>query len=288
MAFATDLLLDQIKMKATLPDGRYTDAEILSIAYDVLLSQMVPLILSLKEEYYVRSQSQNITSTISNYAIPYRAYGLALREVKKIVNNQVIDLDRIDPTAIATTQSGNPTSFYLEGQDVVLYPTPSTTQDTLKLSYFVTPSKPVTLTEAAAITAIDTVTGIVTATPPATYTTSVLYDLVSKQNGHKSLVIDLTASAVSATTITFAAADLPSALAVGDYVCLAQQAPYLQMPDSGFGLMVQMVANELLEDLGDTTALQIGQGKAEQLKAAFVSSLSARVIGAPKRSRIHL
>ena len=288
MALDTSHFLNQVKMKATLPDGRYTNTEILNIANDVLLSQMVPLILSLKEEYYVRPDTQNITQDTASYTIPYRAYGLALREVKRLSNTSIVDLFRIDPTDVTSTQTGTPTSFYLEGHDVVLYPTPQSTVDTLKLSYFITPSKPVESTAVAAITAIDTATGVITTTPVSTWTTSDTFDLVSRRNGHKSLAIDLTASVVGASSMTFTASDLPSGLAVGDFVCLAQEAPFLQIPDSGFGLMVQMTANELLEDLGDTTALQVGQGKAEQLKAAFVSSLSTRVLGAPKRSKIRL
>lgn len=288
MALDTSHFIDQVTMKATLPDGRYTDAEILNIAYDVLLSTMVPLILSLKEEYYVRSDVQPIIQDAASYAIPYRAYGLALREVKRLSNTSVIDLFRIDPTDVETTQVGIPTSFYLEGHDVVLYPTPSTTEGTLKLSYFITPSKPVESTEVAFITGIDTSTGIITATPPSTWTASDTFDFVSRRNGHKSLAIDLTASSVGASSVTFTASDLPSGLAVGDYICLASEAPFLQIPDSGFGLMVQLTANELLEDLGDTTALQVGQGKAEQMKAAFTSSLSTRILGAPKRSKIRI
>jgi hypothetical protein len=286
MPLNTTHLLNQVKIKATLPEGRYTDAEILDVTYDVLLGQMVPLILSLKEEYYVRSESQNITINTSSYSVPYRAYGLALREVKRISSTSITDLYRIDPTDVTSTQTGTPSSFYLEGQDVVLYPAPSSTVDILKLSYFITPSKPVQTTEVTAITAINTATGIITATPVSTWTASNIFDLVSRRNGYKCLAIDISASVVGASSITFSASDLPSSLAVGDFICLSAEAPFLQIPDSGFGLMVQMIANELLEDLGDMEALQVGQGKAEQLKASFIMSLSTRVLGAPKRSRI--
>lgn len=288
MALDTTKLLTQIKIKASLPDGRYTDAEILDIANDVLQSQVVPLIINLKEEYYVTSASQNITANVSSYPIPYRAYGLMLREAKKVQSNSLINLIRVDPTAITTTVAGNPTSFYLEGHDVVLYPIPSTTQATLKLSYFITPSKPVQSTEVAVITAINTATGIITATPPSTWTTASTYDFVSRRNGHKCLAIDLTPTAISSTTITFNASDLPSSLAVGDYVALAQEAPFVQIPDAGFPLVVQLVANELLEDLGDQEALQIGISKAENLKQTFTQAMSVRVSGEPKRSKIKL
>lgn len=288
MALDTAKLLTQIKTKASLPDGRYTDAEILDIANDVMLSQVVPLVLNLKEEYYVYNNTQAITASIANYAVPYRAYGLMLREVKKVSGLNLINLNRIDPTTIKTSQTGSPSSFYLESQDVVIYPTPAATVDSLKLSYFITPSKPVQSTEVAVITNINTSTGIITATPPSAWTTSSSFDFVSRRNGHKCLAIDLTATAISSTTITFATTDIPSSLAVGDYVTLAQEAPFVQVPDAGFPLMVQLVANELLEDLGDQAALQIGISKAENLKQTFTQAMSVRVSGEPKRSKIKL
>jgi hypothetical protein len=288
MALDTSRLLAQVKIKATLPDGRYEDSEILDIASDVLLSQLVPFILSMKEEYLVRSESQAITKDVAAYPIPYRAYNLQLREVKILRNLEIVDPYRIDPTAIKTAQSGVPESFYLEGQDVVLYPTPASTQDTLKLSYFLTPSKPVLVSKCALITNIDRNTGIVTATPPSAWTSNNTFDFVSHRNGHKTLSFDAVPVSLTTTTITFSTSDIPSTLEEGDYIALSGEAPYLQVPDALFPMAVQMIANELLEDMGDQAAIQVGQAKLELLKGSLAQVMSVRVQGAPKRSRIRL
>jgi hypothetical protein len=285
-AFDTSEFLEKVKIKGSIPEGRYEDQEILNIAYDVLLSQMVPLILSLKEEYYVTSNSQSITANTKNYLIPDRAYGLQLREVKKLAGTQVVDLVRLDPSEILTTAVGSPDSFYLQGDEVILYPTPSTSVDSLLLTYFITPSKPVLTTDVAQITAI--ASGVVTASIPSTFTTALAYDFVSKRNGHKCLALDLSASAVTSSSITFNTSDIPSQLTVGDYVCLSKESPFLQVPDAGFGLMVQLTANEVLEDMGDLQALQAGMSKAGELKGAFVQVLSNRIEGAAKRTRIRI
>jgi hypothetical protein len=289
MAFDSSYLLTQVKVKASPPEGRYSDAEILQLANDCMISHVVPMIISLKEEFYVTPESQNITANVSNYPIPYRALGLSLREVKKIQNNRILDLDRMSPEDIITTEtSDNTEGFYLQGQDVVLYPTPSSTQDILKLYYFLTPSRIVTVSECAAITAIDTGTGIVTATPPTSWTTSNLLDFCSKRNGHKTLGSDITPTAVSSTTVTFSTSDLPSTLSVGDYIALAGETPYLQCPDTCFDLVVRLVSNELLESMGAQAELQAGLAKANELKSNIVGLLTNRVTGAPKRSVITL
>jgi hypothetical protein len=289
MAFDATYLLTQVKLKSSPPEGRFEDSEILQIANDVMISHVVPLIISLKEEYYVASEDQSITSSVNAYPIPYRALGLSLREVKKIRSTSIIDLDRMSPEDITSSStSDNTQGFYIQGQDVVIYPTPSSTQDSIRLYYFLTPSKIVDVTECAVITAIDTVTGIVTATPPTTWTASSVLDFCSKRNGHKTLGSDITPTAISTTTITFSLANLPSTLSVGDYVALAGETPFLQCPDVCFDLVVRIVSNELLESMGAQTELQAGMAKAEKLQANVVSLLTNRVTGAPKRSVITL
>jgi hypothetical protein len=138
------------------------------------------------------------------------------------------------------------------------------------------------------ITAINTGTGVVTATPPTTWTTSSSLDFCSQRNGHKTLGSGVSPTAISTTDITFNTANLPSTLAIGDYVALAGETPYLQCPDVCFDLVVRLVANELLESLGAQAELQAGIAKADKLQANVVSLLTNRVTGAPKRSVITL
>jgi hypothetical protein len=185
MAYDSTYLLSQVKLKGSPPEGRYDDEEILTLADDAMISHIVPLIISLKEEYYVTSEDRAITANVSAYPIPYRALGLSLREVKKVSGTNIIDLDRMSPEDITSTvTSDNTKGFYMESQDVVLYPTPASTLDNVRLYYFNTPNKIVAVTDCALITAIDRDTGVITATPPTTWTASTVMDLVSKRNGH--------------------------------------------------------------------------------------------------------
>jgi hypothetical protein len=176
----------------------------------------------------------------------------------------------------------------LEGQNVVLYPTPQASGDTLVLSYYKAPSELVLTTATTTITAIDTITGVVSCVPVSGWTTANRFQFTSQENGHKVLASNLTASAVGAVDITFTPADIPSTLAVGDSVSISGKASYIEIPDSCFPLMVQMTANEFLENLGVSGPLEVGLQKAEQLKAGVISFLGVRVLGAPKRSTISL
>jgi hypothetical protein len=287
--FDSTYFLTQVKVKSSPPEGRFTDEEILQLANDTLVAQVVPMIINLKEEFYVTYEDQNITANTNSYPIPYRALGLSLREVKKIQNDRIIDLDRVSPEVIRSTNvSDNTEGFYLLAQDVVLYPTPSTTQDVLRQYYFLTPSRIVKVTECGAITNIDRVTGVITASVPSTWTTANLFDLSSQRNGHRTLGRDLTATAVTTSDVTLALADIPSTLLVGDYISLAGETPYLQCPDNCFELVIRLTANELLESMGAQAELAIGIQKANDLRTSVMGLLTNRVTGAPKRSRITL
>jgi hypothetical protein len=284
----TTYFLQQVKLYGSIPSGRYTDAEILQIAGDCMLSQVVPMVISLKEEFYVQYEDQSITQDQSAYPIPYRAMGLSLREIKKIKDSTIIDMPRMSPEEILVTSTGNPDKFYLQGQDVILYPVPSSTVDTLRLSYFRTPSRPVVTTECAIITAIDRATGIITATPPTAWVVTSVLDFVSRQNGHKCLGVDVTPTGISTTTVTFSLASIPTSLAIGDYIALATEAPYMQVPDVCFDLVVKLTIAEILESMGDQAGLASVLAKIAKLNSTIVGLLTNRVQGAMKTSSISL
>jgi hypothetical protein len=289
MAFTSAYFLTQVKLLGSPPDGRFEDSEILQLANDAMMSHVVPLVVSLKEEYYVTYEDQNLTTNVSAYPIPHRAMGLTLREVKKVRSTSIIDLDRMSPEDITSSSTSDTTQgFYVQGQDVIIYPTPSSTQDSIRMFYFLTPSRIVEVTDCAVITAIDRATGIVTATSPTTWTVSSTLDFCSQRNGHRTLGSDITPTAISTTDITFALVDIPSTLIVGDYIALAGETPYLQCPDVCFNLVVRLVVNELLESMGASTELAAGKERASQLQANVTSLLNNRIVGAPKKSRITL
>lgn len=278
-------LLSKVKLKAALPEGRLEDSEILELAYDALLSELVPLIVSMRTEYYVKSQ---VSEAVEITPIASRALGLALREVKLISGNAIRDLFLSNLEDVTTTQTGTPESFYLENNSIVLYPPPASSADQIKQSFFFRPNKLVTTDETATIAAIDRDTGILTVVPPASWSTSNTFDLVSALPGHDVLNWDIVVTSVSETEITIDPSDIPSSLRVGDSLCLAGESPYAQIPDEAFNLLAQLTICDCLEEMGALQELQAAQAKVEKLKSSLASILSNRVQGAPKKFRTAL
>jgi hypothetical protein len=201
-----------------------------------------------------------------------------------------VNLRQIGPEEAEALEGGvlgSPDSFYLEGVNVVLHPTPDSGSTGLRLiqTFFQRVNRPVELASCATITNIDSITGIVTATAPSTWTTSSVYDLISRNNGNDTLAKDLTVSAIGSTTITFTASDLPSSLAVGDWVVLAGETPFIQVPDEVVSLVQQLTVADLLETMGDTNGSQMALAKAEKLRQGLTRVLASRVQGESRKFR---
>jgi hypothetical protein len=282
MPFDTTRLIDQIKLKGALPEGRFDDDEILDVAYDVMLHNVAPWCISNREEYFVYSTTTSITSGQAAYPLPSRSLGMALREVKVIEANRVKDLIRMDLEEIRTTQTGTPREFYIQNNELYLYPTPGSTQHTLQQYYFLRPSKLVPVTEGAVVSAIDTGTNTLTISGPATWTTSNTFDIVQAKSGYKiySDGMDLTASAVSTSSITLSS--LPANIAVGDYVNLAEESCFPFIPTEAHGLLVHATVGELLESIGDREGFTIAEGRVAKIKKDLEALFRKRIQGAPK------
>jgi hypothetical protein len=271
--------LNQIKLKSALPTGRFTDQEILDLAYDVLLTDVQPFLISLRQEYYTKKSTSTIVANTASYPLNTRALGLSLRELKWTDSSGTIcNLRQLSPEDIENSNTGTPYGFYFEGVYIVLYPTPSVT-GTLTQSFFQRINKPVEASACAVITSIDTVTGNVTATPPSDWTISNTFDFISRNNGNDTLAKDLSVSAITSTTLTFTTSDIPTSLAIGDYVALAGESPYIQVPDDAVSLVQALTIVDLLESMGDAQAVEIAMAKADKLRAGLARVMGMRIEG---------
>lgn len=133
--------LTLVKLKGNIPNAGDTgsinwDDNILSIATGILWSRIVPAIMSIREDYFTKSDSLSVTSGQNKYAIPAAAIAGVLRDVRIVNGTQEYSLSQIPPERRTQTSPGEVLGYYIEGSDIVLYPTPIRTGDTLVVSYF--------------------------------------------------------------------------------------------------------------------------------------------------------
>lgn len=282
--FDTTRLVQQVTIKGALPDGYFTDQEILNMAYDSLLGDIVPLIIDRKEEYYVREKEYTITAQQKRYTIPDRAMGGQLRLVQWIDGNQIRYLERIDPRWADRADTGDFYKFYLQNNDVVLWPTPNSTGKTLKLTYFFRPSKLVPVSECAQITVINGNTITVSAIPTG-WTTAETFDFTKGTGSYENIDFGYSINAIStvSNTLTFVATP-PAALQVGDWISLADESCFPYMPKEAQISLIHSTVSSCLESMGDP-AFAVAQQRTEQQKAILERMLSIRIEGQMKSFR---
>lgn len=278
----SDKLVEEVEKQARISPGSFEDGDILSFAYEAMISELCPLIISLREEYLVRYLDLPIVALQNAYAISDRALGQTLREVKIVKGSRVINLSRISEEEVQSNSPGTPSSFYLQGNNVILYPTPASSVDSLRLSYFISPNRLVDTAKCARVDAIDIETKTIICTVPSSWDTGNVFDLIKNGAGNEHKAIDLAASSVDANSITFIDA-LPANLSVGDYLSLAGESPLPQVPAVCMQLLIYLTMAKCLESLGDVAGLQAAQGKISRLETSVKTLLGNRIQGASKR-----
>jgi hypothetical protein len=255
MATTADSLVDKVKTTITVPDNQVllTNERILEFINEEIDSEMVPLISSVNQDYFVAVENESLTAGESTYAIPYRAIGRALRDLKINDGSNVRSISKIPLEDAHLFRSASiPQSFYFMGDKIVLVPTPLG-NNTLSLDkyYLSKPNRLVLLSEAGKITNISGTT-LTLDNVPTDFTTSSLLDLIEGKQGHQNKAMDVAVVSVSGNQVEISAAPTGfNALAVGDYVATACESPVLQLPDEAVPLLVFRTAKRCLEALGD-------------------------------------
>jgi hypothetical protein len=288
MGYTTTQLLTSIKRGVTMPNyqNRFTDPDLLSFADEEIEAVILPELLGIRQDFLIKSVDVPLVDGVANYKIPYRAVGRKLSDLKLFTSDGtfVRDLpisDAKDKT-FYLTGSGDPRAFIIEGENVVLLPTPTSDDFTLKMYYELAPSSLVSTEEAGVITAIDTVTGIITiSTAVAGFATNQVMDLIDGKSGNSVKAEDITNTNVASNLITFTPADLPDTLEVGDYVALSAETPVVQLPKELVQSLVAAVICRCLESQGDIEALDRAVARLNKKLSAAMMLLTPRVENVP-------
>lgn len=262
MARTGDDLLAAVKRTVTIPANQslLQDADILALATEELLSKMVPTLISLRQEYFLRVERQLMTSGVSEYAIPYRAIGRTLNDLKLFDGTSTRRLPRIQTNdAHLFNYSAYPNGFYFSGDSVIVIPAP-VPNNTLyaEFWFFLRPNKLTTTSAAAQVVSASGDTITVTSVP-STMTAGVLVDVIQGVQGNRTWVYDCQIANVTGNTITLdtgclTVANAPNpvpTLIAGDWVALAETSPVIQLPEESFQMHVYRTSARVLEALGD-------------------------------------
>ena len=293
----TDLLAD-VRRRGMLPTTSTqgtTDADLLEYANNEMFTNLVPMILSANEEYYVITSDVQMVGGQAAYRMPSRGVAGKLRDCNYIMGAAMLNLARIEPeqlTQFVIGAAGMPAGFYLEAGTVNLVPKP-TSPGTMRLKWFTRPGRlSNTSTDYAVITGVTyTSSNTVQLTCSGSFTGGSLLDVIAFRPPFEYLLIDATATGGAGTwTLTVNSPTSPPPdfspnIAVGDYLCKRDVSPVLQLPVELHSLLAQRVVCAVMEAYNYGDRLQAALAIAEKMEQRALKLMQPRVDGAPKKMR---
>lgn len=265
----TTEIISALKIKGSFPtsDDLFSDADFLVLLNMCMNVEINPIMLKLNEEYLLQTKDFTITAS-ETYRIPKRA--ISVRDLKLVDGSgNLTDLNR----NFEEDRAAAPTGYYVVRNSIEL--SADITSGSLRMKYFARPSKLVLTTSCGQITSIDTGTfQVVVSSAPATFINDAVIDMVQNNNPYDLLSMDQAITNVSGTTLTFAS--LPDDLAVGDWICVANESPVPMAPEELHTVLVQAALVDCLSSKKDKAFAEASE-KLEMMKQTAVNMLDPRI-----------
>lgn len=241
----TTELISALKIHGSFPTSNdlFSDSDFLSLFNHQMKADIIPMMLKLNEEFFIQYKDFTISSG-STYRIPTRAIGAKIRDLKiRDASGNSQNLSRLFEEDRPLGASG----YYMQRNSIELS---TDLSGTLRMTYFARPSTLVATTACGQITSINTSTNVcVVSAAPSTFISGATVDLVQNLNPYDLLSMDLTISAIASTSVTLSS--LPSGLAVGDWICIATQAPVPMIPEEMQTVLIQSALCKTLSSKKD-------------------------------------
>lgn len=301
MAWLASDFLAEVRQAAALaasntyaPEGQ-KDADILRLADRELQTALLPLMLGVREEWFVIKKSVAFTASVKRVRVPARSIAGRLRDVRCTIGNVDTPLVRLQTTDKPWIQpqptTGPAYGYYLEGEWVVFLPPPQQ-GGTLDLYYLARPGRlTITPDDYRVITAVDAA-GVPGATAFATWTYcdgTKLVDFVRGSSGLGPLQQDVSAVETGATNDEFTVSTEASGfIEVGDYITKPDLTPVVPLPVELHGALVARVTAALHRQNQKMPQADMEEGNARRIEDKAVQLLTKRVESAnmPARGKL--
>lgn len=278
MFYTSDTLITSVKDRTLAPSSQttFSSATFLNFANEEMQIKMVPYIMSMREDFFLKNLSQAITANISKYTLPRRAIGNGIKDLFVIdnTNNRFI-VPKINIHDLPITGSISDlfiSHFYLYGDQIVVTPTPNTTAGSLDIWYYSKPSQLVLTSACAKITAVSQGSPNTIFTVDTDISAQTTVDFLSGKSPFQLWVQDIPVVSATATTVTILTTNVDDEAMslvlpqVGDYICPQLQANIPMIPEEFHPLLAELVAARVLQALGDGAKLQQTMANIAEMK----------------------
>lgn len=293
-----DSIVSTVKQQAVVPNtaSLFSPANVANLLDDMMRKRVIPLVKSLKEEYWVTTLATQISASVNAYPIPYRAVGHALRDVALQDNNQnLLQLVRYEPEDIKfpLIPYNSPyfrLGYYLQDFNVVLFPPQVSNYVAYQIlmKYERRPSNLTLSSNCGQITSFSQGGSTITLSfVPTSWSTSTTLDIINNLPPFNSIADDVVVTNINGLTLTVT---IPSAfsstfwsnVAKNYWAAPSMTTPIPQIPYEAFPYLTALGKKQVLEGLGDSNMLKSADDDIADAKVLLNSILTPRVEGTPK------
>ena len=288
--YTTADLIANIKRRCSVPTSQltYTNEDFSLLANDTLQGEVVPLLMSTREEYFIAYVDLPLPAD-GVIAIPSGTVGSKVRSVCYLQSStplSIVNVPRLDLDVIAgigpASRNGSIAGFCIQNNNLHFYSylgIPS--GSTIRIYYYKRTLALAQPSKYGRITSINAGTStIVLDALPSDWATGTVLNTVSSTPGFSTTNELATIVTVSSPSIVL---DTVAGMAVGDYISDYGYSAIPQIPIEAHQYLAQLTAAKCLEGLGDREAMASALKKADVLEQGLLIIISQRVDGSVKK-----
>lgn len=293
MFYLTEDLVSSVKRRSLAPSSQKTfqDTDIISLANEELQLSLVPDIISVREDYFLRSKDISLVSGLNHYPLPERAAGNAIKDVFFVNGSEKRELNKRELRHVSLSDNtGEPSTYCFEGDEILLDSVPSSSSGSLRVWFFERPNQLIESSSCSKITSVASLAGTTTFTVNTDLSASLAVgskiDLLNAQSPFLLWARDVTVTAITSSTISVATSEVIDETStvtpgVNDYICPRLKSNIPQVPEEFHPILAQMVVERLMEAMGDLNKLAAVKAKILEMKQKAFLLISNRVESSP-------
>ena len=291
-----DDLLESVKIRSLAPISQdtFTNTKILKLMTEEMRTYVVPLLIDVREDFFLNYVDVSFEANRSLYPIYERSAGNSFKALYAVSSSG--DESKIGRTSVDKlsdfTQSGDPTHFFLMGDQIKVLPTPKSNTNSLRQYYFRTQSSLTQSINCGRITsvAVGALTTVFTISTDLSAALGV-GDKVDFQNSQSPFLLwahDVEIQGITSTTITVNNSDILDEsgnvrMGIDDYICPRFQTNIPQIPVEYHTLLVQKTVCKIIGSLGDQRKFQIEMAELKMMEGSLFKLIKSRVEAQPQK-----
>ena len=288
--FTTKALIDGAKRHAMVPNSQslFQDPDFIEILNHDMVSEVIPLIKSVNEEYFVTSKDVTLVAGQKNYTLPTRALGGSLRDFVLVDSaGKELEVARLEPEMIKYSGSQmfqRAFGIYLQGDQAIFFPDLANPlpQVYLRFKYERRPNDLCLTSDAGLITAVDSsLKKITLSNVPSAWTTATTLDIITPYPQFPSVVDDVVITNISGLDVYVSA--WTTGIAIGQWVSESCTSPVPQIPYEAHKLLEVLGAGRICLTMKDGELKEALDAEYKRAAEMMMKMLTPRVAGSPKK-----